>query len=185
MGEGFPLWSLASMAWEGREPLRDWICLSVSLYLCVPDSGLSPFLIFPEIRNSDWTETFAVIFYQKIAYGWPTRVRGAPPASWAPRAPSRIDFTSQKSHIFQKNLRKFLSSLDSVWYGFSAKQKTMQQTGTGTGHWINMLVPKNSIKICQKYMKVEEYWHGTIKNYRYVGDVSSIPKLNSCSSLSR
>ena len=51
-------------------------------------------------------------------------------------------------------------------------KKNMQQAGTGTGHWINMLVPKNSIKICQKYMKVVEYWHGTIKNYRYDGDVS-------------
>ena len=53
----------------------------------------------------------------------------------------------------------------------------MQQTGTGTGHWINMLVPKNSIKSCQKYMKLEEYWHGTIKNYRYDGDVSASPSL--------
>ena len=34
--------------------------------------------------------------------------------------------------------------------------------------------PKNSIKSCQKYMKVEEYWHGTIKNYRYDGDVSAV-----------
>ena len=25
--------------------------------------------------------------------------------------------------------------------------------------------PKNSIKSCQKYMKVVEYWNGTIKNY--------------------
>ena len=27
------------------------------------------------------------------------------------------------------------------------------------------------IKCCQKYMKVVEYWHDTIKNYRYDGDV--------------
>ena len=53
----------------------------------------------------------------------------------------------------------------------------MQQTGTSTGHWINMLVPKNSIKSCQKYVKVVEYWHGTIKNYRYDGDVSASPSL--------
>ena len=53
----------------------------------------------------------------------------------------------------------------------------MQQTGTDTGHWINMLVPKNSIKSCQKYIKVVEYWHGTIKNYRYDGDVSASPSL--------
>ena len=50
----------------------------------------------------------------------------------------------------------------------------MQQTGTGTGHWINMLAPKNSIESCQKYVKVVEYWHGTIKNYRYDGDISII-----------
>ena len=47
---------LGPMAWEGREPLQDWICLSVSLCFCVPYSALSPFLIFPEIRNSDWAE---------------------------------------------------------------------------------------------------------------------------------
>ena len=44
---------MASMAAEGGEPLRDWICLSVSAF---PDSGLSLFLKFPEIRNSDWAE---------------------------------------------------------------------------------------------------------------------------------
>ena len=49
----------------------------------------------------------------------------------------------------------------------------MQQTGTGTGHWINMLVQENHINCCQKYVKVVEYWHGTIKNYRYDGDVSA------------
>ena len=53
----------------------------------------------------------------------------------------------------------------------------MQQTGTGTGHWINMLVQKNSIKSCQKYMIVVEYWHGTMKTYRYDGDVSASPSL--------
>ena len=50
-------------------------------------------------------------------------------------------------------------------------------------HWAldQYVSPKNSIKSCQKYMKVVEYfltgklveyWHGTIKNYRYDGDVS-------------
>ena len=41
-------------------------------------------------------------------------------------------------------------------------------------HWAldQYVSPKNNIKSCQKYMKVEEYWHGTIKNYRYDGDVS-------------
>ena len=40
----------------GARALRDWICLSVSLCFCIPDSSLSPFLIFTEIRNSDWAE---------------------------------------------------------------------------------------------------------------------------------
>ena len=41
-------------------------------------------------------------------------------------------------------------------------------------HWAldQYVSPKNSIKSYQKYMKVVEYWHGTIKNYRYDGDVS-------------
>ena len=65
MGEGFPLWSLAPMAWEGREPLRDWIYLSVSTF-----SVLSPstFLLYLEIRNSDWGESFTQIFLVKLAF---------------------------------------------------------------------------------------------------------------------
>ena len=41
-------------------------------------------------------------------------------------------------------------------------------------HWAldQYVSPKNSIKSCQKYMKVVYYWHGTIKHYRYDGDVS-------------
>ena len=35
------------------------LSLSVSVFL---DSALSPFLIYPEIRNSDWIETFATMF---------------------------------------------------------------------------------------------------------------------------
>ena len=36
MGGVFPLWSMASIAAEGWEPVRDWICLSISLCFCVP-----------------------------------------------------------------------------------------------------------------------------------------------------
>ena len=41
-------------------------------------------------------------------------------------------------------------------------------------HWAldQYVSPKNNIESCQKYMKVVEYWHGTIKNYRDDGDVS-------------
>ena len=65
MVEGFPLWSLAPMAWEGRGPLRDWIYLSVSAF---PDSVPSPFPLYLEIRNSDWGESFAQIFLVKLAF---------------------------------------------------------------------------------------------------------------------
>ena len=64
MGERFPLWSLAPMAWEGREPLRDWIYLSVSAF---SNSTPSPFPLYLEIRNSDWGESFAQIFLVKLA----------------------------------------------------------------------------------------------------------------------
>ena len=106
---------------------------------------------------------------------WP-RGQARPSPSWAPRASSRVDSTSQNSHIFQKKLRQFLSHLDSVCYGFSAKQK---HATNKNWHWAldQYVSPKNNIKSCQKYMKVQEYWHGTIKNYRYDGDVSACPSL--------
>ena len=33
------------------------------------------------------------------------------------------------------------------------------------------------MKSCQKYVKVVEYWHGIIKNYRYDGDILASPSL--------
>ena len=68
MGEGFPLCSLAPMAWEGREPLRDWIYLSVSAFSALADSTPSPFPLYLEIRNSDWGESFAQIFLVKLDF---------------------------------------------------------------------------------------------------------------------
>src|SRR4051812_31828468 len=105
---------MVSMAWEGREPLRDWIYLSVSLCFCVLFSGPSPFLKYPEIHNSDWGESFAQIFLIKLAFlrlkksvnlhmGWPRGSGACPPTSCPPRTPSRDDSTSQKSQIFQNN----------------------------------------------------------------------------------
>ena len=56
MGEGFPLWSLAPMVWEGEGPSEiGSVSLSLSVF-AFSDSTLSPFLIFPEIHNSDWAE---------------------------------------------------------------------------------------------------------------------------------
>ena len=117
MREGFHLWSLAPMAWEGREPLRDWIYLSVSAFW---NSTLALLPLYLEIRNSDWIETFAQIVFQKLAFLQPkkgiNRLTGGPrgwgrahfkwalaPISWPRRALYRVDSSSQKSQIFQNN----------------------------------------------------------------------------------
>ena len=149
MGEGFPLWSLAPMAWEGREPLRDWIYLSVSAFSA---STPSPFPLYLEIRNSDWGESFAQIFLIKLAflrqkeehqppYGVPTRVQGAPtpwgapPASWTPRASSRVDSFSQKSNIFEKKSPKKIIAfgLCLIWIFCDTKTSNKQELTQGTG----------------------------------------------------
>ena len=131
MGEGFPLWSLAPMAWEGREPLQDWICLSVSLCFCALPAALSPFRIYMEIRNSDWGESFAQIFLVKLAFlrqkksvnrltGAPgeSRVRPTPwgvPLPCGPLGHHLALILFPQIHIYsKKNLRKFLSRLDSI-----------------------------------------------------------------------
>ena len=128
MGEGFPLWSLAPMAWEGREPLRDWIYLSVSAF---PDSAPSPFPLYPEIRNSDWGESFAQIFLIKLAFLWQkksvNRLTVGPkecqahPGGWArPLSPGHLGhrfvlILPPENPKYSKNiLRPFLSRLDSV-----------------------------------------------------------------------
>ena len=61
-----------------RAPQR--VDLSLSGF-AFSDSALSPFLIYPEIHNSDWIRGSGV----------------CPHASWPPRAPSHVDFSSQKS----------------------------------------------------------------------------------------
>ena len=144
------------MAWEGREPLRDWICLSLFLR-----SRVLPFHRFLNSRRfvTPIGLNFGHDFFPDISflaakeghqppYGWPMRVRARPggqarpPASWPPRAPSRMNFSSQKSYIFQKKYPSvfILFGLRLIW--IFCETKNMQQTGTGTGHWINMLVPK-------------------------------------------
>ena len=102
--------------WRGRGKSPSEIgSISLSLSGSAFSSGsISPFRIYMEIRNSDWTETFAVIFYQKFAFLWPkkgiNRLTGGPrgsgarpPASWPPRASSRVEFSSQ-NHIYSKKI---------------------------------------------------------------------------------
>ena len=103
--KGFP--SGPWLPWRGRGKSPSEIgsvslSLSVSTFL---DSALSPFLLYPEIRNSDWGESFAKIFLIKLAFlqkkksvnrltGCPRGSGACPPASWPPRAPSRVGFSS-------------------------------------------------------------------------------------------
>ena len=162
MGKGFP--SGPWLPWHGRGESPSEIG-SVSLPLSVSallDSALSLFLIYPEICNSDWIETFAQIFLRKLAflrpkkeqqppYRGPMRVRGAPPASWPPRAPSRVDSSSHILQIFQKY------SL-SIWIPFDMGfLRNIKHATNRNWHWAldQYVSPKNSIKSCQKYMKVE------------------------------
>ena len=58
------------LPWLGRGESSSEIG-SVSLSLSVSafsDSALAPFLLYLEIHNSDWIETFAQIFFQKLSF---------------------------------------------------------------------------------------------------------------------
>ena len=152
MGGEFPLWSMASMATEGREPLRDWISLSVLFCFASPRSGRKLFLIFREIRNSDCAEILTRFFSRyKLPCARsraPTDVRGGhnPP----PRArglwralvscglcgPPFAVIPTPKNHIYSKIiLHGILLHLDFIWYGYSTIQKTCrkQELALGTG----------------------------------------------------
>ena len=155
MGEWFPLWSLVSMAWEGREPLRDWICLSVSLCFRVPDSGLSPFLIFPEIRNSDWAE----IWTRFLSGYWfscgerraPTALRSGHKVRRAPhpRGPlghRLVLIPLPKIHIYSK---KIPVSFYPIWTPFDMCFLWNKKHATNRNwHWAldQYVSPKNNIK---------------------------------------
>ena len=125
------------------------LSLSVSVF---PDSALSPFLKFLEIYNSDWAEIltrFLSVYY--ISCGRrraPTALRGGHEGQG--RAPylvgpssivSRGFFFPKIIYIRKKSPPVFIPfGLRLIW--IFCETKNMQQTGTGTGHRINMLVPK-------------------------------------------
>ena len=128
--KGFPSgpWS----PWNGRGESPSEIG-SVSLSRSVSAFWILPFHRFFYNRRSITPIglKFEHDFYPILAFlrrkkgsnrltGWPRGPRarltpwGASPAPWPPRASYRVDSSSQKSHIFQKNLRQFLFRLDSV-----------------------------------------------------------------------
>ena len=66
--KGFPSGPWSPWRGRGESPSEiGSVSSSLSVYV-LWDSALSPFLIYPEIRNSDWIETFAKIFFQKLAF---------------------------------------------------------------------------------------------------------------------
>ena len=63
--KGFPSGPWSPWRGRGESPSEiGFVSLSLSVS-AFPDSALSPFLIYPEIRNSDWIETFALIFFSE------------------------------------------------------------------------------------------------------------------------
>ena len=124
-----------------------------------------------EIRNSDWDETFAMIFLPKISflaaeeghqppYGWTTRVRGAPRG--VGRAPlPRAHLGHRFALIFLPdfpNIPKISSvRFYPVWIPFDMDiLRNIKHATNRNWHWAldQYVSPKNSIKSCQKYKKV-------------------------------
>ena len=112
-------------------------------------------------------------------YRGPTRLLAAPRVGGVPHelvGPSGI-----VSHGFfftyLPNIPKiFFVRFYPVWIPFNMGFLLNIKHATNRNwHWAldQYVSPKNSIKSCQKYIKVIEYWHGTIKNYRYDGDLSA------------
>ena len=121
MGEGLPLWSLASMAWEGREPLRDWICLSVSLSFYALDSGPSLFLKFPEIRNSDWDD-----FWEEESTRYDAR--GGHEAGGAPQGVRRA--LDARGHLVRRLLPFFSRKKANIQIKIMPKFKSNRSYGS-------------------------------------------------------
>ena len=110
-----------------------------------------------------------------------TRVRGTPaPLPRGPLGNRSALILPPENHKYSKNiLRPFYPVWNPFDIGVFEKHKTCHKQELSLDQYVS---PKNSIKICQKYVKVVEYWHGTIKNYRYDRDVSVLQSLESSGS---
>ena len=134
--------------WHGRGESPSEIG-SVSLSLSVsafPDSSPSPFLLYPEIRNSDWGESFAQIFLMKLAFlrqnksvnrltGGPRECQACPLSRGHLGHRFALILPPENPKYSKIILCPFLSRLDSVSYWVSAKHKTCnkQELALGTG----------------------------------------------------
>ena len=175
--------------WSGRGESPSEIG-SVSLSLSVSVFSSLPFHRFMYIwrsvtpiglKPSPW------FYYKKLAFLRPkkgiNRLTGGPRGSGArplPRAHLGHRFTLIFLPDFP-NIPKISSvRFYPVWNPFDMGfLRNIKHATNRNWHWAldQYVSPKNNIKSCQKYTKVVEYWHGTIKNYRYDGDVSASPSL--------
>ncbi len=75
--KGFPSGPWPPWHGRGESPSEiGYVSLSLSVSV-LSDSTLSPFLIYLEIRNSDWIGTFAKISFRKLAFLWQRRAATA------------------------------------------------------------------------------------------------------------
>ena len=172
MGEGFP--SGPWLPWLGRGESPSEIG-SISLFLSVSafsDSAPSPFLLYPEIRNSDWGESFAQIFVIKLAFlrkkkginrlmGGPRGCQVHPGGRARPPCLVATSGTVSRGFFFRNfpNIPKIFSiCFYPVWTLFDMGfLRNIKHATNRNWHWAldQYVSPKNSIKSCQKYMKVE------------------------------
>ena len=162
MGEGFP--SGPWPPWHGRGEGPSEIGF-VSLFL---RSGLLPFYRFVYIWRSVTPiglKPSPCFFYQKLAFLRPkkgiNRLTGGPrgsgaspggqarpPASWPPRAPSRVDSSSHILQIFQKYSPSVNIPFGQFDMGFL---RNIKHATKRNWHWAldQYVSPKNNIKVAK------------------------------------
>ena len=135
--KGFP--SGTWPPWHGRGEIPSHIG-SVSLSLSVSafsDSALSPFLIFPEIHNSDWGWNFNTISTWILAFL--QQKKGINRLS-GPLGHRLVLIFLPKNHICSK---KIFVSFYPVWTLFDMDLLRNKKHATNKNwHWINMLAQK-------------------------------------------
>ena len=123
----------------------------------MPEQGPDWFLVATEACGGGTPDLFCSpmflgymdIYRQKKSVRGTTRVGGAPrgqarlPASWPPRSLSDFNSKSPGSRSFQKSRsRRFHSVWTPFDIPFLRNTETREKTETGTGLWVNRLVPK-------------------------------------------
>ena len=112
--------------------------------------GRKVFLVCPLVYG-EYLGIYGAKIRVRVVPSWPTSLGGAT-LGRASRACGPLMAPLASSRIFmvvfwsKKNRQKVSFRFDSIWYWFSIKDKNNEKAVTGTGHWVNRLVPKNDIK---------------------------------------